>query len=546
MATQVDTFIIDVQAKTDEIKQLQKDIAQLKMLMSTGASHPVLQSELNDLTIKLQAARNALNDLKQAQTQATTATVASVTPYNYATSAIYRSQTATAAAGMGSMHYARAMAHAARVSTHFGSSISAVIASMSGLTLTLGGGAGLAAGISAVVIGIQQVTKHWDELNELFGRSKTLSEAEAMKQLADATARTATEQSQLNRLRAEQGALGSIRDSPILAAADQAQNKRFGDVLAEHGTAGILDPLVSGLTRNSQIDRGTLDPELRDALDKAYADVIRSLATGRDASDPGVAREMSKVEELRGQAYQQMGEKMLADAMSSPAGAARLADQMTKLGAAPEVVDDIRSVLAGGITAAEGEKEAAEERERLQRMEADQFNRIREGEQAEAQRREAADRQWAADKAKNEEDVAAYEAKALDRARKKAEGIDLGPGLSQRIQDDLIRGFGSEAITGGLSRTWQKHGMGADEADLAAADRVERERKAVEEQLFNLQRNFQPQMARVQQMGAQDFGRYLQGQDPATESLSVQKQMEQHLQRIVQDRLFSGPARIGR
>jgi hypothetical protein len=75
------------------------------------------------------------------------------------------------------------------------------------------GHAGLAGAVAIAVTAVYQLYTHWNDLMNVMGFGKVRTEAEEMKELADQTARTATEQDRLNKLKLKEKTVKELQEA---------------------------------------------------------------------------------------------------------------------------------------------------------------------------------------------------------------------------------------------------------------------------------------------------------------------------------------------
>lgn len=136
---------------------------------------------------------------------------------------------------------------------------------------------GAVAGIVAVAINV--LITHWDDLLDLMGLGKVLTEAEAMDKLAKATRRTADEQERLNRFKREQKVIEEM--GPKRSSGEEKTEAAVKDLLADFGDkdATGFDRIAGNLAK-SRIAQGRGE-KMTDEERAAIGDAKKGAEPGR-------------------------------------------------------------------------------------------------------------------------------------------------------------------------------------------------------------------------------------------------------------------------
>lgn len=123
------------------------------------------------------------------------------------------------------------------------------------------GSAGLAGAVSIAVTAVYQLYSHWDDLMEIMGKGRVLSEAEAMKKLADQTSRSATEQERLTKAKRQESTIASQGSARPKILEESARKTR--EALTEHGSETIREALKhSGLAPADAAEKSRLEDQI--------------------------------------------------------------------------------------------------------------------------------------------------------------------------------------------------------------------------------------------------------------------------------------------
>lgn len=146
-----------------------------------------------------------------------------------------QAQTAAIKAAGGSFN-SRALVETSRIIDDIQYGISGCLNNLPGLIESFGGSAGLAGAVGIVGVAFYQAWKHFDDLQNLLGNGKTLSEAAAMEELAKVARKTAEEFERLARYQGVQGVSQAVQTGKT-----EAEQKQESDVTKAITEAGATD-----------------------------------------------------------------------------------------------------------------------------------------------------------------------------------------------------------------------------------------------------------------------------------------------------------------
>jgi hypothetical protein len=178
---------------------------------------------------------------------------------------------------------------------------------------------GLAGGIAIAATATYQLFQHYDELLKAFGLNKVKSEAEQMKQLAENTARTATEQERLNRARQQQGTVEAQQGQ--LSKEEEESARRIHEAIGEAGgSARIKEALgKSGLAKPDEAERLRLEHEIENLEDyRKLAKAVGGL--GGAAAEFTIDQQLKKKRDELQSLQRRAEETYLADVENSRGG----------------------------------------------------------------------------------------------------------------------------------------------------------------------------------------------------------------------------------
>lgn len=186
--------------------------------------------------------------------------------------------------------------------------IKGVANNIPGLLVAFGMGGGLAGVLSIVTTIAAQLYERWDKIQRAFGMGGTQTEAQAMDELAKATARTADETAKLERYKRRQAA------NDAQAGPTDTQQEQFGGVNDAIRNAGREDA-IKGLVQLNRQRYVTLDPNA--AAEQKRLDAINAkLANTPDQGPnrPGFTPAQRKNEEDKAAALNASIEKRVREA----------------------------------------------------------------------------------------------------------------------------------------------------------------------------------------------------------------------------------------
>lgn len=232
----------------------------------------------------------------------------------------------------------------------------AVVNNIPGIVMAFGGSGGLAGGLALASVAVNQLINNWSYLKDQLGVGGTLTEAEAMNKLAEATSRTAEETLKLAKYKEREATAAAMAGSKTKAEESQAEGvkKAFGEAGYGAVKKGLTESARDILTRT---DAGARDAKAAaDYYDKTYVKPSKGKA-------PIFEKELVRLRALENDAVDAAAVKMMADAALTPGGLKKMMNAVSKNpGAFPEGLGDKLSIATPEAFAEAADKKKADDK----------------------------------------------------------------------------------------------------------------------------------------------------------------------------------------